>query len=117
MDKVVVVEKAAVAVAVKVVFSVMMVQVMAAAAAAAADKVVLQDLSETDAITNGLPLFHVAATISCGLSFFIAGANVIVLSPAGMRNPVIIKNFWKIVERYRASVIGGVALGLGWGRQ
>lgn len=73
---------------------------------------VLQDLSETDAITNGLPLFHVAATISCGLSFFIAGANVIVLSPAGMRNPVIIKNFWKIVARYRATVIGGVPTAL-----
>ena len=73
---------------------------------------VLQDLSETDAITNGLPLFHVAATISCGLSFFIAGANVIVLSPAGMRNPVIIKNFWKIIERYRATVIGGVPTAL-----
>ncbi|HAP09481.1 MAG TPA: acyl-CoA synthetase, partial [Afipia sp.] len=73
---------------------------------------VLQDLSETDVITNGLPLFHVAATISCGLSFFIAGANVIVLSPAGMRNPVIIKNFWKIIERYRATVIGGVPTAL-----
>lgn len=73
---------------------------------------VLQDLSETDAITNGLPLFHVAATISCGLSFFIAGANVIVLSPAGMRNPVIIKNFWKIIERHRATVIGGVPTAL-----
>ena len=73
---------------------------------------VLQDLSETDVITNGLPLFHVAATISCGLSFFIAGANILVLSPAGMRNPVIIKNFWKIVERYRATVIGGVPTAL-----
>jgi fatty-acyl-CoA synthase len=73
---------------------------------------VLQDLTEIDAITNGLPLFHVAATISCGLSFFIAGANVIVLSPAGMRNPAIIKNFWKIVERYRATVIGGVPTAL-----
>ncbi|HEX7882437.1 MAG TPA: acyl-CoA synthetase [Afipia sp.] len=73
---------------------------------------VLQDLGEADAITNGLPLFHVAATISCGLSFFVAGANVLVLSPAGMRNPVVIKNFWKIVERYRATVIGGVPTAL-----
>lgn len=73
---------------------------------------VLQDLSETDVITNGLPLFHVAATISCGLSFFIAGANILVLSPSGMRNPVIIKNFWKIIERYRATVIGGVPTAL-----
>jgi fatty-acyl-CoA synthase len=73
---------------------------------------ILQDLGETDALTNGLPLFHVAATISCGLSFFIAGANVIVLSPAGMRNPLIIKNYWRIVERYRATVIGGVPTAL-----
>ncbi len=80
--------------------------------AAAFGGTVLQDLSETDVITNGLPLFHVAATISCGLSFFIAGANILVLSPAGMRNPVIIKNFWKIVERYRATVIGGVPTAL-----
>ncbi len=80
--------------------------------AAAFGGTVLQDLSETDAITNGLPLFHVAATISCGLSFFIAGANVIVLSPSGMRNPAIIKNFWKIIERYRATVVGGVPTAL-----
>lgn len=80
--------------------------------AAAFGGAVLQDLSETDVITNGLPLFHVAATISCGLSFFIAGANVLVLSPAGMRNPAIVKNFWKIVERYRATVIGGVPTAL-----
>lgn len=80
--------------------------------AAAFGGTVLQDLTETDAITNGLPLFHVAATISCGLSFFVAGANVLVLSPAGMRNPTIIKNFWKIVERYRATVVGGVPTAL-----
>lgn len=80
--------------------------------AAAFGGTVLQDLSEADVITNGLPLFHVAATISCGLSFFIAGANILVLSPAGMRNPAIIKNFWKIVERYRATVIGGVPTAL-----
>ena len=80
--------------------------------AAAFGGTVLQDLTEVDAITNGLPLFHVAATISCGLSFFIAGANVLVLSPAGMRNPTIVKNFWRIVERYRATVIGGVPTAL-----
>jgi fatty-acyl-CoA synthase len=80
--------------------------------AAAFGGAVLQDLGEADAITNGLPLFHVAATISCGLSFFLAGANVVVLSPSGMRNPVVIKNFWKIVERYRTTVIGGVPTAL-----
>jgi fatty-acyl-CoA synthase len=37
---------------------------------------------------------------------------VLVLSPAGMRNPSIVKNFWRIVERYRATVIGGVPTAL-----
>lgn len=80
--------------------------------AAAFGGTILQDVSETDALMNGLPLFHVAATISCSLSFFIAGANVIVLSPGGMRNPLVIKNYWRIVERYRATIIGGVPTAL-----
>jgi fatty-acyl-CoA synthase len=80
--------------------------------AAAFGGTILQGLSETDALTNGLPMFHVAATISCSLSFFIAGANVIVLSPAGMRNPLVIRNFWRIVERYGATIVGGVPTAL-----
>jgi fatty-acyl-CoA synthase len=69
---------------------------------------VLQDLSETDVITCGFPLFHVAATISCGMSYFIAAAHVVVMSPAGMRNPLMLKNYWRIVERYGVTVISGV---------
>jgi fatty-acyl-CoA synthase len=73
---------------------------------------VLYDLSETDRLTNSLPLFHVGGAISCGLSCFLAGANVIVMSPSGMRNPLMIKNFWRIVARTRATLIGGVPTAL-----
>ena len=76
--------------------------------AAAFGGTILQDLSETDVLTCGLPMFHVAAAIVCGLSYFIAGSNVIIMSPSGMRNPTVVKNYWRIVERYRATVIGGV---------
>jgi fatty-acyl-CoA synthase len=74
--------------------------------------VVLYDIRETDGLTNSLPLFHVGGTISCSLSCFLAGANVIVMSPGGMRNPLMVKNFWRIVERTRATAIGGVPTAL-----
>jgi fatty-acyl-CoA synthase len=69
---------------------------------------ILQDIDETDKLTSGLPMFHLAATISCGLSYFIAGASLVLLSPAGMRNPLVVKNYWRIVARTGATVIGGV---------
>ena len=73
---------------------------------------VLYDISETDGLTVGLPLFHVGGAISCSLSCFLAGANVIVMSPSGMRNPLMVKNFWRIVARTRATAIGGVPTAL-----
>jgi fatty-acyl-CoA synthase len=73
---------------------------------------VLYDLGETDNLTNGLPLFHVGGAISVGLSCFLAGSNVIVLSPSGMRNPLMVKNFWRIVARTKATAIGGVPTAL-----
>jgi fatty-acyl-CoA synthase len=73
---------------------------------------VLYDLGETDKLTNSLPLFHVGGAISVGLSCFLAGANVIVMSPSGMRNPLMVRNFWRIVARTGATVIGGVPTAL-----
>lgn len=74
---------------------------------------VLLDYRDTDIMTCGLPLFHVAGTIVCGLSLFMAGANLLVLTPGGLRNPAVIKNFWQIVQRHRATIIGGVPTALG----
>ena len=49
--------------------------------------------SDNDIMTATLPLFHVAGTIVGGLSAFMAGVELVVLSPGRLRNPVIIKNF------------------------
>ena len=49
----------------------------------------------------GLPLFHCNGTCVTGLAPFSIGAEVVLLSPAGYRDPAIMKNFYRIVERYR----------------
>ncbi len=65
-----------------------------------------------DVIVNGLPMFHVASAIFCGLAMFVAGAEVVILSPAGFRNPSIVANFWRIVEHTGATIVGGVPTAL-----
>jgi fatty-acyl-CoA synthase len=65
-------------------------------------------IDETDVILNCLPMFHVGGTISLGMSGMAAGAHDVILSPYGLRNQDIVRNYWRIVERYRATIIGGV---------
>lgn len=68
--------------------------------------------TSSDTIVNGLPMFHVAATIFCGLSMLLVGAEILILSPSGFRNAGIVENFWSIVERSRATIVGGVPTAL-----
>jgi fatty-acyl-CoA synthase len=69
-------------------------------------------IDETDVLLNCLPMFHVGGTISSGLSAMAAGAHDVILSPYGLRNQDIVRNYWRIVERYRATIIGGVPTGI-----
>lgn len=59
-------------------------------------------LQRGDAILSGLPLFHVNGTTVTGSYPFSIGAHVVILGPQGYRDPSVIKNFYKIVERYKA---------------
>ncbi len=59
------------------------------------------DLQPGEPVMCGLPLFHCNGTCITGLMPFAAGGSVVLLSAAGYRDPSIIKNFYKIVERYR----------------
>jgi len=61
-----------------------------------------------DVMTATLPLFHVAGTIVAGLSAFMAGVELVVMSPSGLRNPAIVKGFWRLVAQHKATVVGGV---------
>jgi fatty-acyl-CoA synthase len=65
-----------------------------------------------DVIVNGLPMFHVASAIFCGLAMLVAGAEIVLLSPAGFRNPKIVTDFWRIVERTGTTIVGGVPAAL-----
>jgi len=60
------------------------------------------ELKQGDATLSGLPLFHVNGTTVTGSYPFSIGAHVVILSPQGYRDPSVIKNFYKIVEHYKA---------------
>lgn len=49
----------------------------------------------------GLPLFHVGGSLSQTLTTLANGGTLVVLSPAGWRNPAAVRNVWRLVERYR----------------
>ena len=59
-------------------------------------------------ILFGLPLFHVGGALTQGLASLAMGSTLVVLSPAGWRNPNAVRNVWQLVQRYRPQVFGGV---------
>lgn len=56
----------------------------------------------------GLPLFHVNAALVTGLASFVAGEHIILATPQGYRNQTLIKDFWKIIAKYRVHAFSGV---------
>ncbi len=65
-------------------------------------------LDESDSAINGFPLFHVGGTVTTGLSVLAAGGHVIIPSAYSLRLPAVIANYWRIVERFRATIVSGV---------
>ncbi len=66
-----------------------------------------------DIMTATLPLFHVAGTIVAGLSAFMAAAELVVMSPAGLRNPAIVEGFWRLAAQHKVTLVGGVPTAIG----
>ncbi|WP_277620934.1 AMP-binding protein [Pseudophaeobacter leonis] len=66
-----------------------------------------------DVLTATFPLFHVAGTIVAGLSVFLAGAQMLIMSPAGLRNPAMVESFWRLSAQYKATLLAGVPTALG----
>ena len=56
----------------------------------------------------GMPLFHVGGSLTQALTTLTAGGCLVVLSPAGWRNPASIKNLWGLVERFRPEAFSSV---------
>jgi fatty-acyl-CoA synthase len=64
-------------------------------------------------IVNGLPLFHVAGSIGACLSPLAAGGEVLIPTASGLRNPEVVAGYWRMVERFRPTIIGGIPTSLG----
>lgn len=58
-----------------------------------------------DTTLAGLPPFHVGGAYCGGLAPLSRGATVVMLTAAGMRNPDVVRNYWRIVARFRPTVL------------
>lgn len=56
----------------------------------------------------GLPLFHIFGVIILGIGAFSSGNRIVLLTPAGFRNPEVIKNLWHHVARFKANSFSAV---------
>ena len=57
---------------------------------------------------NGLPPFHVGGSTVLGLMPLANGATMVMLTPAGFRNPLVVSNIWAHAARFRPTVLGMV---------
>jgi fatty-acyl-CoA synthase len=65
-------------------------------------------LDEDSVVFAGLPLFHVNALVVTTLAPLLRGQHVVWAGPQGYRDMALYGNFWKIVERYRISMMSAV---------
>ncbi len=65
-------------------------------------------LSDRDVAINGYPLFHVAGVLPASLTGLSVGVEVIIPTTTLLRNPQVRKNYWRIVETYRATSLSAV---------
>jgi fatty-acyl-CoA synthase len=56
----------------------------------------------------GMPLFHVGGSLTQVLTTLAGGGCLVVLSPAGWRNPNAVKNIWALVERFKPEALSSV---------
>lgn len=68
----------------------------------------MQGLTSSDRTINGYPLFHVAGVLPGSLACFSAGAEVIIPTIDLFRKKDVIANFWRLVERYKPTIMSAV---------
>ena len=59
-------------------------------------------------ILMGLPLYHVGGALSQVLVTLSGGGAIVMLTPAGWRNPTVVRNVWRLVARYRPQTLSAV---------
>ncbi len=68
----------------------------------------MQGTLASDVVINGYPLFHVAGVLPGALTSFAAGSEVVIPTTALFRNREVLINYWRLVERYRATAVSAV---------
>ena len=63
---------------------------------------------EHHTVLCGLPLFHIYGVIIQGVAAFAVGYRVVLMTPAGFRSPVAMKNFWQHIARFRVKQFSAV---------
>jgi len=66
------------------------------------------DVRPSDVRVCGVPMFHVTGVLTSCLMALAAGASVVMLSASGWRDPSVIRNMWRIVERFRVTTLSMV---------
>src|SRR4029453_994083 len=70
--------------------------------------VMLSGLSSTDATINGYSLFHVAGVLPGSLAALSAGMETIIPTSSLLRNREVLRNYWRLVEKYRPTSLTAV---------
>ncbi|MCW9046320.1 MAG: acyl-CoA synthetase [Alphaproteobacteria bacterium] len=68
----------------------------------------MNHVETSNKILGIFPLFHVAGALVGGLGVLTGGAHIIIPTALGPRNPEVITNFWKIIERFKLTSLSGV---------
>jgi fatty-acyl-CoA synthase len=68
----------------------------------------MQGTLPSDVIINGYPLFHVAGVLPGALTSLAAGSQVVIPTTSLFRNREVLANYWRLVQRYRATVVSAV---------
>ncbi len=68
----------------------------------------MQGTLAQDVVINGYPLFHVAGVLPGALASFSAGSQVVIPTTQLFRNRAVMANYWRLVERFGATVVSAV---------
>ncbi|MFZ4478725.1 MAG: acyl-CoA synthetase [Rhodoferax sp.] len=68
----------------------------------------MQGTLASDVVINGYPLFHVAGVLPGALTSLAAGSEVVIPTTTLFRNRELLNNYWRLVERYRATAVSAV---------
>ena len=74
--------------------------------------VMLHGVKPHDVAINGYPLFHVAGVLSTSLAALAAGAETIIPTTSLLRNREVLRNYWRLVEKHRATTLSAVPTAL-----